>query len=56
MKSFDLLKSELTSYPVLRLYRPNLPTELHTNASTVILSTFSRNFQTKKIIKKKVLN
>lgn len=30
--SFNLLKSELTSYPVLRLFNPVAETELHTDA------------------------
>jgi hypothetical protein len=33
-EAFNLLKSELTSYPVLRLYNPSAQTELHTDAST----------------------
>lgn len=31
--AFNRLKSELTSYPVLRLYNPTAETELHTDAS-----------------------
>lgn len=32
-RSFELLKSELISEPVLALYNPAAETELHTNAS-----------------------
>lgn len=35
VKSFETLKSELTSYPVLRLYQSGLETELHTDASSI---------------------
>lgn len=31
-RAFDLLKSELTTYPVLRIYNPTAETELHTDA------------------------
>lgn len=36
--AFELLKRELISYPVLRLYNPQLQTELHTDASAVALA------------------
>jgi len=32
--AFDTLKKELTAYPVLHLYNPAAPTELHTDASS----------------------
>lgn len=32
--AFETLKKELTVYPVLHLYNPSAPTELHTDAST----------------------
>lgn len=31
--AFETLKKELTSYPVLHIYSPAAPTELHTDAS-----------------------
>jgi len=34
VKAFNLLKADLTSFPVLRLYNPAAQTELHTDAST----------------------
>ncbi|XP_011859423.1 PREDICTED: uncharacterized protein LOC105556919 [Vollenhovia emeryi] len=34
VNSFNTLKERLISFPILRLYSPNLPTELHTDAST----------------------
>lgn len=34
-KSFNLLKDELTSYPLLRLYDPAAETQLHTDASSI---------------------
>lgn len=36
--AFELLKKELTSFSVLRLYNPNLETELHTDASSVAIA------------------
>lgn len=38
IRAFNLLKSELISYPVLRLYNPISETELHTDASTKALA------------------
>jgi len=34
ISAFELLKKELFSYPVLHLYNPTAPTELHTDASS----------------------
>lgn len=34
IQAFHTLKEELTSYPILRVYNPILPTELHTDASS----------------------
>jgi hypothetical protein len=34
VKAFEKLKSELTAYPILRLYSPAAQTELHTDASS----------------------
>lgn len=33
LAAFETLKKELTAYPVLHLYNPSAPTELHTDAS-----------------------
>lgn len=35
---FELLKSALITYPVLRLYNPELDIELHTDASFIALA------------------
>lgn len=37
-KAFELLKVELTAYPVLRIYNPKAETELHTDASALGLA------------------
>ncbi|XP_037292529.1 uncharacterized protein LOC119188784 [Manduca sexta] len=36
--AFNILKQMLTSEPVLKIYNPNLPTELHTDASSCALA------------------
>lgn len=38
LKAFQILKQELISYPVLRLYDPYAETELHTDASSLALA------------------
>lgn len=38
LDAFNLLKEKLTSFPVLKLYNPQLPTELHTDASALALA------------------
>lgn len=38
IEAFENLKQELTSFPVLRLYNPQLETELHTDASSLALA------------------
>lgn len=38
VEAFNLLKEKLTSYPILQLYNPGLPTELHTDASAVAVA------------------
>ncbi|XP_011858461.1 PREDICTED: uncharacterized protein K02A2.6-like [Vollenhovia emeryi] len=37
-QSFETLKNQLVSYPILRLYNPYLPTELHTDASALAVA------------------
>lgn len=36
--AFETLKSALSSYPVLRIYNPNVETQLHTDASSIALA------------------
>ncbi|XP_039310737.1 uncharacterized protein LOC113005059 [Solenopsis invicta] len=36
--AFNMLKSILISYPIVRLYNPSLETELHTDASSIVLA------------------
>lgn len=36
--AFNKLKELLTSHPILTLYNPNLPTELHTDASSIAIA------------------
>lgn len=38
LEAFRVLKTDLTTFPVLRLYNPRLQTELHTDASSVALA------------------
>lgn len=45
-KAFETLKSELTTYPVLRLYNPAAETELHTDASSLGLAAILLQKQT----------
>lgn len=46
LSSFELLKKELISFPVLRLYNPNLKTELHTDASSMAVASILLQKQT----------
>lgn len=47
--AFEALKKELTSYPVLRLYNPNLETELHTDASATAIAGVLLQKQTNRL-------
>lgn len=38
LSAFEVLKRELMSYPILRLFNPNYETELHTDASAIAIA------------------